>query len=119
MQIKDRPDLGESNDYYYNSTPNFYTQTQRKRGKYEEMQNCVRIGDVVKFVFLDDEDDVFECKIVNSNNKDFLLSDLTKEISSQSPIGQALVGAKINEVIDVEIPSGETQIRVIDFYTLD
>ena len=24
-----------------------------------------------------------------------------------------------NEVIDVEIPSDETQIRVIDFYTLD
>ena len=119
LQIKDRSDLGESNDYYYNSTSNSYTQSKRKRGKYEEMQNCVRIGDVVKFIFLDDEDDVFECKIVNSNNKEFLLGNLTNEISSQSPIGQALIGAKINEVIDVEIPSGETQIRVIDFYTLD
>ncbi|MFY0644424.1 MAG: transcription elongation factor GreA [Bacteroidia bacterium] len=38
------------------------------------------------------------------------------KISSLSPIGKSLLGAKIGEVVDVQVPAGVIQFEILDIY---
>ena len=51
-----------------------------------------------------------EYKIVGSTEADFL----NKKISNESPIGSALMGRKVGEIVDVETPNGTFQLEVLD-----
>ena len=50
-----------------------------------------------------------ELKIVGSTEA----SSLQGKISNESPVGKALIGAKVNDVVDVELPNGTIQYKVL------
>ncbi len=57
---------------------------------------------------LDDED--LEYKIVGSTEADSLQG----KISNESPVGKALIGAKVGETITIETPAGEVRYKVLE-----
>lgn len=54
-------------------------------------------------------DEEMELKIVGSTEA----SSLQGKISNESPVGKALIGAKVNDVVDVELPNGTIQYKVL------
>ena len=58
----------------------------------------------------DDEfDEEFEFKIVGSTEA----NSLQGKISNESPVGQALMGKKVGDVVDVETPAGNIRYTVL------
>jgi transcription elongation factor GreA len=55
-------------------------------------------------------DFVAEYKIVGSAESD----PLNNKISNESPIGSALLGGKVGEVIKVQIPDGEVDYQILE-----
>ncbi len=51
-----------------------------------------------------------ELKIVGSTEA----NSLEGKISNESPVGQALIGRHINDVVDVETQAGVMQYKVLD-----
>lgn len=69
--------------------------------------NSVRIGSKV-LVFDYDEDEEVEYKILGKSDP------ANNVISDQSPVGAALIGAKVGDVVDVTLPSEEViQFKVL------
>ena len=56
------------------------------------------------------EDEEIEYSLVGSNEANPLMN----RISDQSPIGRALIGSKVGDVVTVEAPAGEMQFKVLD-----
>jgi transcription elongation factor GreA len=57
-------------------------------------------------------DEEEEYKIVGSSEA----SSLQNKISNESPIGQALIGAKVGDIVDVEAPAGIIQYKVLSIH---
>ena len=55
-------------------------------------------------------DEEMEFKIVGSTEA----NSLEGKISNESPVGQALMGKKVNDVVDVETQAGVIQYKVLD-----
>ncbi len=53
-----------------------------------------------------------EYKLVGSSEA----SSLKNKISNESPIGQALIGAKVGDVVTVEAPAGEIKYKVLSIH---
>ena len=51
-----------------------------------------------------------ELKIVGSTEA----NSLEGKISNESPVGKALIGAHTNDVVDVELPTGIVQYKVLE-----
>ena len=69
----------------------------------------VGIGTVVKILDMD-MDEEMEFQIVGTSE-----ANIDKgQMSDESPIGAALIGRKIGEVVDVETPSGIIQFEILD-----
>lgn len=69
----------------------------------------VGIGTVVK-IFDKDMDEEMEFQIVGTSE-----ANIDKgQMSDESPIGAALLGRKIGDVVDVETPSGIIQFEILD-----
>lgn len=69
----------------------------------------INIGCKVK-VFDVDEDEEMEFKIVGSTEA----NSLQNKISNESPVGQALIGKKVGDTVDVETQSGMIQYKVLE-----
>ncbi|WP_077610150.1 transcription elongation factor GreA [Clostridium sp. Marseille-P2415] len=69
----------------------------------------INIGCRVK-VYDMDEDEEMEFKIVGSTEA----NSLQNKISNESPVGQALIGKKVGDVVDVETQSGVIQYKVLE-----
>ena len=69
----------------------------------------VNLGTVVKVLDMT-EDEEIEYSLVGSNEANPLMN----RISDQSPIGRALIGSKVGDVVTVEAPAGEMQFKVLD-----
>ena len=69
----------------------------------------INIGCKVK-VYDVDEDVEMEFKIVGSTEA----NSLQNKISNESPVGQALIGKKVGDVVDVETQSGVIQYKVLE-----
>ncbi|MEY8355117.1 transcription elongation factor GreA [Lachnospiraceae bacterium 54-53] len=69
----------------------------------------INIGCKVK-VYDVDEDEEMEFKIVGSTEA----NSLQNKISNESPVGQALIGKKVGDVVDVETQSGVIQYKVLE-----
>lgn len=69
----------------------------------------INIGCKVK-VYDMDEDEEMEFKIVGSTEA----NSLQNKISNESPVGQALIGKKVGDVVDVETQSGIIQYKVLE-----
>ncbi len=83
----------------------------RARVMTEEMLNSdvVHVGSRVKLYDTKYEEEV-EYEIVPS--AEFNPSDLDA-VSIDSPVGKALVGAKVNDVVEIKVPSGTIQYKVV------
>ena len=69
----------------------------------------MNIGCKVK-VYDVDEDEEMEFKIVGSTEA----NSLQNKISNESPVGQALMGKKAGDVVDVETQAGVIQYKVLE-----
>lgn len=69
----------------------------------------INIGCKVK-VYDVDEDEEMEFKIVGSTEA----NSLQNKISNESPVGQALIGKKVGDTVDVETQSGMIQYKVLE-----
>lgn len=72
--------------------------------------DVVGVGNTVKIAYADDEDDIDQYKIVGSQEADPFES----KISNESPIAQALMGHKVGDVVSVNSPNGNYEIKVIE-----
>ncbi len=70
--------------------------------------DTVQVGNTVKIKDLE-FDEEFEYTIVGSTEVDLSLN----RISNESPIGLALLGAKKNQVVEVQIPDGVAKYKVL------
>lgn len=68
----------------------------------------VQVGNTVKIKDLEFDED-FEYTIVGSTEVDLSQN----KISNESPIGLALLGAKKNQVVEVQIPDGVAKYKVL------
>lgn len=69
----------------------------------------VNLGTVVKVLDMTEGEEI-EYSLVGSNEANPLMN----RISDQSPIGRALIGSKVGDVVTVEAPAGEMQFKVLD-----
>lgn len=69
----------------------------------------INVGCKVK-VYEIDEDEEMEFKIVGSTEA----NSLQNKISNESPVGKALIGRKVGDVVDVETQVGIIQYKVLD-----
>ena len=71
--------------------------------------DVVNLGSTVK-VFDYDMDEEVEYDLVGTNEANPLLG----KISDQSPIGSAMIGAVVGDVITVNAPSGELKFKILE-----
>lgn len=71
----------------------------------------INIGCLVRVLDMEYEEEE-EYKIVGSSEA----SSLQGKISNESPIGRALIGAKVGDVVDVEAPAGVIQYKVLSIH---
>ena len=70
--------------------------------------NTDSIGIGTKVRDMDFEEDI-EYTLVGSNEADAL----ENKISDQSPIGRAIIGAKVGDILSIAIPSGQMRIQIL------
>lgn len=70
--------------------------------------NRISIGCVVRVLDIEyDEEE--EYKLVGSSEA----SSLENKVSNESPIGKALIGAQVGDIVEVEAPAGVVQYKVL------
>ena len=62
-----------------------------------------------------DFDEEMEFKLVGSTEA----NSLENKISNESPVGHALIGKRVGDVVDVETQSGVIQYKVLDIKRVD
>ena len=73
--------------------------------------NKIRIGCLVRVLDVEyDEEE--EYKLVGSSEA----SSLQNKISNESPFGQALIGAKVGDIVEVEAPAGVIKYKVLSIH---
>lgn len=111
-------DLSENADY--DAARNEQAEIEAKIKKLETILEDVQIiesvntdevgvGTTVKIAYVDDEEDIDQYKIVGSQEADPFES----KISNESPIARALLGHKKGDVVSVESPNGNYEIKII------
>lgn len=70
--------------------------------------NKISIGCVVRVLDIEYNEEE-EYKLVGSSEA----SSLQNKISNESPIGRALIGAQVGDIVDVEAPAGIVQYKVL------
>ena len=71
--------------------------------------NAINIGCTVRLKDIEFDEEM-TYKIVGSTEADVL----GNKISNESPVGKALIGAHTNDVVDVELPTGIVQYKVLE-----
>lgn len=71
--------------------------------------NVVTIGSIVKVNDMDFEEEV-EYTIVGSAEAD----PMNFKISNESPVGSALIGKKVGDIVEVTVPSGISKFEVLE-----
>lgn len=68
----------------------------------------VALGSEVTIRYIDDDDEE-KYSIVGSTEAD----PFTNKISNESPIAKAIIGAKVGDVVNIESPAGEYQVKIM------
>ena len=71
--------------------------------------NIVTVGSIVKLYDFDFDEEI-EYSIVGSAEAD----PFEGKISNESPVGKALLGARVGEVVEVQVPDGANKFKVLD-----
>ena len=69
----------------------------------------VQVGNIVKVLDMEFDEEI-EYTIVGSTEVDLAQN----KISNESPIGQALLGRKKNEIVDVQAPAGVLKFKILE-----
>ena len=72
-------------------------------------KDTVSIGSTIKF-YDEEFDEELEYRIVGSTESDILKG----LISNESPLGKALIGAKVGETVQVESPDGFSRYKILE-----
>jgi len=75
-----------------------------------ESNGKVSIGSTVKLCYIGDEDEEEEYQIVGSQEAD----PFQNRISNESPLAVAILGHKIDDVVTVDSPTGEYDVKILD-----
>lgn len=75
----------------------------------EAPKDVVGIGTTVTISYIDDDDDEDEYKIVGSLEAD----PFENKVSDESPIGKALVGSKVGDIVSVPSPNGNYDVKIV------
>lgn len=117
--IKDARALGDlSENADYDSARNDQAQLEARIKELEYMlehakiidagnKDIVNVGTTVTIKYIED-DESDEYKIVGSLEAD----PLNNKISNESPIGAAIMGKKVGEIISVESPNGAYEVKI-------
>ena len=113
-------DISENAEY--DEAKNEQAQVEERRIKLESMirraviideskidSNVVTIGSIVKVNDMDFEEEV-EYTIVGSAEAD----PYEGKISNESPVGKALLGRTIGDVVDVQVPDGVAKFEILE-----
>ncbi|MDP2683849.1 MAG: transcription elongation factor GreA [bacterium] len=76
------------------------------RKKTSGIKSKVDVGSKVK---IKDEGKTLEYDIVGSNESD----PVNGKISNESPIGQAFLGKKVGDIIEIDVPNGTKQYEIV------
>lgn len=71
--------------------------------------NIITVGSIVKLYDYDFEEDV-EYTIVGSAEAD----PFDGKISNESPVGKELLGAKVGDIVEVQVPDGINKFKVLE-----
>ena len=71
--------------------------------------DIVMVGSIVKLYDFDFDEEI-EYSIVGSAEAD----PFEGKISNESPVGKALLGARVGEVVEVQVPDGTNKFKVLD-----
>ena len=77
-------------------------------------KDTVSIGSTIKF-YDEEFDEELEYRIVGSTESDILKG----LISNESPLGKALIGAKVGETVQVESPDGFSRYKILEISRSD
>ncbi len=72
-------------------------------------KNTVNVGSTVVINYVEDDEEE-EYKIVGSMEAD----PFENKISNESPIGKAIIGKKVGELVSVPSPNGSYQIKIVN-----
>lgn len=70
--------------------------------------DIVTVGSIVKVMDFDFDEEV-EYSIVGSAEAD----PMNFKISNESPVGEGLMGKKVGEVVEIEVPGGTTKFEIL------
>ena len=77
----------------------------------EEIDKAIKFLDNRRFQFLDyDFDEEVEYTIVGSAEAD----PMNFKISNESPVGKGLIGKKVGDIVEVNVPDGVSKFEVLD-----
>lgn len=113
-------DISENSEY--DEAKNEQAQVEERIAKLETMlrkarvidesdisRDVVSVGSTVKVMDLEFDEEV-EYTIVGSAEAD----PYELKISNESPVGKALIGNKVGETVEVQIPDGITQYKILE-----
>ncbi|MBQ3064703.1 MAG: transcription elongation factor GreA [Clostridia bacterium] len=110
-------DLSENSEY--DEAKNEQAKVESQIAELEETLKNVRVvadvnTDVINIgtkvcVFDMDFDEEIEYTLVGSNEANAM----ENKISDQSPIGRAIIGAKVGDILTISIPTGQMHIKII------
>lgn len=113
-------DISENSEY--DEAKNEQAQVEERIAKLETMlrkarvidesdisRDVVSVGSTVKVMDLEFDEEV-EYTIVGSAEAD----PYELKISNESPVGKALIGSKVGETVEVQIPDGITKYKVLE-----
>lgn len=69
----------------------------------------INVGCKVKILDIEYNEEL-EYKVVGSTEA----NSLTGKISNESPVGRAIIGASVGEIVTVETPAGELQYKILE-----
>lgn len=72
-------------------------------------KDYVSLGSKVSIKYCDDPDDVEEYKLVGSLESD----PFENKISNESPIGKALCGHKVGDIVSISSPNGDYDVEIV------
>lgn len=78
-------------------------------GEAEYQEGVITVGSVVKVRDIE-FDEIEEYRLVGTVEAD----PMSNRISNESPVGNALLGHRAGEVIDVEVPAGMIQLEILE-----
>ena len=99
-------DLSENSEY--DEAKNAQAENETKIAELENKIRYAKVGNTVKLLDLEFDEEV-SYTIVGSTEVDIAQN----KISNESPIGSAILGAKKNQVVEVQAPAGVMQYKVL------